>query len=86
MNENTKTIIRYRLKRARECLMDANSLFNSESLHSTVNRIYYAMYYSINALLLTKNLSIIFVSEAESAALLILSSGIEIIDKIYQRG
>jgi len=53
----TKTIIKYRLERAAESLSDAEKLLESGSLHSTVNRIYYAMFYSVTALLLTKNLS-----------------------------
>ena len=57
MKDETKTIIRYRLERSRESLKDAVSLFKEGSLHSAVNRIYYAMFYSVNALLLTKNLS-----------------------------
>lgn len=57
MKEDAKAIIKYRLERARESLRDATKLFNEGSLHSTVNRIYYAMFYSVNALLLTKNLS-----------------------------
>lgn len=57
MKETTKTIIRYKFERARESLTDAKQLFERGSLHATVNRIYYAMFYSVNALLLTKNLS-----------------------------
>ena len=57
MKEETRTIINYRLERAKESLKDANKLFKDESLHSTVNRIYYAMFYSVNALLLSRNLS-----------------------------
>lgn len=57
MNQNTKTLIKYRLERARESLEDARHLFGGGSLYATVNRIYYSMFYSVNALLLTKNLS-----------------------------
>ena len=57
MKETTKTLIKYRLGRAGESLADARTLFNNGSLYSTVNRIYYAMFYSVNAILLTKNLS-----------------------------
>lgn len=57
MKETTKAIITYKLERARESLTDAKQLYESGSLHATVNRIYYAMFYSVNALLLTKNLS-----------------------------
>ena len=57
MKESTKTLIKYRLERAGESLADARILFRNGSLFSTVNRIYYAMFYSVNAILLTKNLS-----------------------------
>lgn len=57
MKEETKTIIKYRLNRAKESLKDASNLLNDRSFHSSVNRIYYAMFYSVNALLLTRNLS-----------------------------
>lgn len=57
MKETTKTLIRYRLERARETLESAKILFENSKLYSAVNRIYYAMFYSVNALLLSKNLS-----------------------------
>ncbi|NVM01277.1 MAG: HEPN domain-containing protein [Candidatus Helarchaeota archaeon] len=57
MNQERKTIIKYRLERAEETIKDAESLLNEGSLFSAVNRIYYAMFYSINALLLLKGLS-----------------------------
>ena len=50
-------LIDYRRNRAKETLMDAEQLFNSGSLFSVVNRIYYAMFYEVSALLLTKDLS-----------------------------
>ena len=57
MKDTTKAVIEYRLKRARESLSDAQHLLQSNSLLSSVNRIYYAMFYSVTALLLTANLS-----------------------------
>lgn len=57
MKETTKAIIEYRLKRAKECIEDANILFENGKLYSTVNRAYYAMFYSVNALILSKSLS-----------------------------
>lgn len=57
MKEISKPIIKYRLQRARESLNDAQTLFNAGSLYSTVNRIYYAMFYSVIGLLLSENLS-----------------------------
>lgn len=56
MNEREK-IIEYWRKRARECLSDAKLLLENKRLHSAVNRIYYALFYQVSALLLAKSLS-----------------------------
>jgi len=50
-------LIRYRQKKARETLEDAALLFESGRLFSTLNRIYYALFYEVLALLLTADLS-----------------------------
>ena len=50
-------LISYRRARARETLEDAKILLDSERLLSAVNRIYYAAFYEVTALLLTKGLS-----------------------------
>jgi uncharacterized protein (UPF0332 family) len=50
-------LIRYRQKKARETLEDAALLFRSGRLFSTLNRIYYALFYEVVALLLTADLS-----------------------------
>ena len=50
-------IIKYWQNRAEECLRDAELLLSHGSLYSAVNRIYYAIFYQVSALLLTKNLS-----------------------------
>lgn len=50
-------LIRYRQKKARETLEDATLLFQSGRLFSTLNRIYYALFYEVVALLLTADLS-----------------------------
>lgn len=57
MNKERITLIRYRLERAQETLQDAETLFKNGSLFSAVNRIYYAMFYGVNALLLTRSLA-----------------------------
>jgi uncharacterized protein (UPF0332 family) len=54
MNEE---LIRYRREKSRETLEDAHLLFQAGRLFSTLNRIYYALFYEVMALLLTKNLS-----------------------------
>jgi len=53
----TNELIDYRRNRAKETLNDAEQLFNSGSLFSSVNRIYYAMFYEVTALLLIKGLA-----------------------------
>jgi uncharacterized protein (UPF0332 family) len=54
MNED---LIRYRREKARETLSDAHLLFQAGRLFSTLNRTYYALFYEVMALLLTKGLS-----------------------------
>ena len=54
--ENTP-YIQYRVARARETLHDARLLLEGGSLHSAVNRLYYACFYVVSALLLTRGLS-----------------------------
>jgi len=50
-------LVNYKRKRARETLNDAKVMFEHARLFSTVNRIYYAIFYEVVALLLTKKLS-----------------------------
>jgi len=50
-------LVNYKRKRARETLNDAKAMFEHARLFSTVNRIYYAIFYEVVALLLTKKLS-----------------------------
>jgi uncharacterized protein (UPF0332 family) len=50
-------LIKYRLQKSKETLNDAKIMVEIATLSSTVNRIYYAMFYVVNALLLSKNFS-----------------------------
>ena len=50
-------LITYRLDRARETLEDARLLFNQNHLFSTINRLYYALFYCVQALLAARGLS-----------------------------
>lgn len=50
-------LICYRRAKARETLDDAKLLANADRLSSAVNRIYYALFYEVNALLVLKSLS-----------------------------
>ena len=53
MNADQKTsCVSYRLERAAETLEEARLLISSEKFRGAVNRIYYAMFYSVSALAL----------------------------------
>lgn len=52
-----KELINYRRNRAKDTLNDAKVMFNKVSLFTTVNRIYYSIFYEVIAILLTKGLS-----------------------------
>jgi hypothetical protein len=56
LSRESVDLIRYRLNKSRAMLTDAKEYAHSVSLESTVNRIYYAMFYAVSALLLTKKL------------------------------
>jgi uncharacterized protein (UPF0332 family) len=56
--ENKQSLITYHLKRARETYQDALLLLNEGgSSESIINRSYYAMFYSVLALLTSQDLS-----------------------------
>lgn len=57
MNYDLKTLISYRINKAKRTLIDSKLLFDAGSYNAAVNRLYYACFYSVLALLLTKNLS-----------------------------
>ena len=50
-------LINYRTSKAGEMLRDARTLVDTGSLSSAVNRIYYALFYEVTALLMTKDMS-----------------------------
>lgn len=56
MNERA-TYVRYRCVRALEALEEAQLLYDAGHFDACINRLYYACFYAVNALLLTKNLS-----------------------------
>ena len=57
MPENMTALIDYRLKQAKESLAEAEILLkNKASLRSVANRVYYGMFYSVLALLITKKI------------------------------
>jgi uncharacterized protein (UPF0332 family) len=57
MKEEIRTLIAYRLSRAREALEEAEILLEKGYGNTFVNRLYYACFYAVSALLMTKGLS-----------------------------
>ncbi len=56
MKQTKEDLIKYRLFRAKDTLDDAQILAEKNKWNSTINRLYYAAYYAIMALLLDSNL------------------------------
>jgi uncharacterized protein len=57
MTPETRMLVQYRLDRAREALAEASLLLDSGHANTGVNRLYYACFYAVSALLLTKGLT-----------------------------
>ncbi|NVM21527.1 MAG: HEPN domain-containing protein [Desulfobacterales bacterium] len=57
MKEETRTLITYRLERAQEALQEGKILLEQGYGNTFVNRLYYACFYAVSALLLTRGLS-----------------------------
>jgi len=57
MTDEERTLIAYRMKRAHEAIDEAKILFDAGHTNAYVNRLYYACFYAVSALLLTKNMS-----------------------------
>lgn len=55
--EGRGDVVKYRLQRAREALEDARLLANASRWSAGVNRLYYACFYAVSALLLQDDLS-----------------------------
>jgi len=54
LKEDTKTIVLYRIERARESLEEADILLKQGFTNTYVNRLYYACFYAVSAILLSK--------------------------------
>lgn len=52
-----KKLVRYRINKSKETLKDAKLLFDKGSLFSSVNRLYYSLFYAVTAILLDKGIS-----------------------------
>ena len=57
MKGTKEDLINYRLSRAWDTFEDARILADRKRWNSTINRLYYASYYAISALLLKSNLN-----------------------------
>jgi uncharacterized protein (UPF0332 family) len=57
MTESHGELISYRLQKARETLEDARILANAHRWNPCVNRLYYACFYAVSALLIQEGLS-----------------------------
>lgn len=57
MTGGQKDLIQYRIQRSIETLAEAKLMFDSGHLYGASNRIYYACFYAVTALLLIRNLS-----------------------------
>ena len=54
--DQLNALVRYRLRQARETLREAEILSREAALRGSINRAYYAMFYSLLALLATRQL------------------------------
>jgi uncharacterized protein (UPF0332 family) len=52
-----QTLVSHRLKRARETIEEDALLLDAGHVNACVNRLYYACFYAVSALLLTRNIS-----------------------------
>lgn len=55
--KSSEDLVRYRLSRARQALQDARVMADTDSWNSCVNRLYYACFYAVPALLHQRGLS-----------------------------
>lgn len=56
-DESRQAIITYRLQRAKETLDEVNHLIESGYYNTAINRLYYACFYTVSALLIQKGIS-----------------------------
>lgn len=57
MTKEERALIAYRMERAREAFEEAKMMFDAGHMNAHANRLYYACFYAVSALLLTKDLS-----------------------------
>jgi uncharacterized protein (UPF0332 family) len=57
MNEDVRTLVRYRLEQAQDALEEARILLAQHRPRGAMNRVYYAMFYAVVALLASRGLA-----------------------------
>lgn len=57
MNEDLRALIDYRMEEARDALEEAAILLQNRKARGALNRVYYAMFYAVLALLASRQLS-----------------------------
>lgn len=57
MKEEIRILVNYRLERAKESIEEAKILVERGHVNTFINRLYYACFYAVSGLLLTKGLS-----------------------------
>ncbi len=57
MNDPIKALAGYRMDRAREAIEEASLLLEAGHLNAYVSRLYYACFYAVSALLVTRGIS-----------------------------
>lgn len=55
--QSREALIKYRIQRAKEILGESEQIIGLGFLNSAVNRLYYACYYAVTALLVKENIS-----------------------------
>lgn len=66
MNEFKESLIAYRLSRSKDTFEDAEILAEHSKWNSSINRLYYACYYAITALLIKSDLKAVTHSGVKS--------------------
>ncbi|HCM19722.1 MAG TPA: antitoxin [Porphyromonadaceae bacterium] len=56
--ESIQALSNYRLQRAKETMAEAVDIASSAYYNTAVNRLYYACYYAVNALLIKNNITV----------------------------
>lgn len=56
-DQDRKELIKYRFQRAKDTLSEVDILVNNKLWNTSVNRLYYACYYAVIALLISKKIN-----------------------------